>query len=179
MMRHVWNILSYMLFYALLGSLLGLGIGNLALLVSLGILSYGINWYILARLKLPEQQIIAVKKRFFVFGWKQYYLNLFFTVFLSLVICMPVYWMFYSEYPLDWRYIAGCWLLIFMNTNNIYEIRIRKKNIGIELLNQLCENRLTFRIHFVKEDEENLVCYTTLRGMKRLSQEKHNNFHHI
>lgn len=66
-----------------------------------------------------------------------------------------------------------------MNTNNIYEIRIRKKNIDFELLNQFRENRLTFRIHFVKEDEENLVCYTTLRGLKRLSQEKHNNFHHI
>lgn len=67
----------------------------------------------------------------------------------------------------------------FLNTNNVYEIRICKENVDVELLDQLRENRLTFRIHFVKEDEEKLVCYTTLGGMKRLSQKKHNNFHHI
>lgn len=178
-MRHIWNILSYMLFYALWGPILGLGLGSLPVLAGLGILSYGINLYTLRKLKLPEQQIIAVKKRFFVFEWKQYYVNLFFTIFLSFAICMPVYWIFYSEYPLDWRYIAGCWLFIYMNTNNVYEIRICKENVDVELLDQLRENRLTFRIHFVKEDEEKLVCYTTLGGMKRLSQKKHNNFHHV
>lgn len=82
--EHLWNIFSYMLVYLLLGFVVGFGIGNLFILVGLGLLSYGLNWYMLGKLDLPAVGIVEVKKRFFVLTWKWFYINLLFTVMLTM-----------------------------------------------------------------------------------------------
>lgn len=167
-MKHIWNILSYMLFYCLLGAIVGVGIGNLIILAVLGGLSYGINYRLLHRLYFSMRGIDSIKKRFFVFEWQRFYLNLLITVALTVLISASVYWLFYRDGVIDWRYIGACWVLVFLNTHNIYEVRFRKAVSNIELLQQIRDNRISGRVHFVKESEEFLVCYATYAGIKSI-----------
>lgn len=167
--EHLWNIISYMLVYLLLGFVVGFGIGNLFVLVGLGLLSYGLNRYMLGKLDLSALGIVEVKKRFFVLTWKWFYINLLFTVLLTMVIGAIVYLIFDLDAPEIGKYLGAIWLLLFINANNIYEVTFQIDTSDPDLLEELHENRITGKVRFVWQQENRIVCYATYTGMKALS----------
>lgn len=158
-----------MLVYLLLGFVVGFGIGNLFILVGLGLLSYGLNWYMLGKLDLPALGIVEVKKRFFVLTWKWFYINLLFTVMLTMAIGAIVYLIFDLDAPEIGKYFGAICLLLFINANNSYEVTFQIDTSDPDLLEELHENRITGKVRFVWQQENRIVCYATYTGMKVLS----------
>lgn len=158
-----------MLVYLLLGFVVGFGIGNLFILVGLGLLSYGLNWYMLGKLDLPALGIVEVKKRFFVLTWKWFYINLLFTVMLTMAIGAIVYLIFDLDAPEIGKYFGAICLLLFINANNSYEVTFQTDTSDPDLLEELHENRITGKVRFVWQQENRIVCYATYTGMKVLS----------
>ena len=70
------------------------------------------------------------------------------------------------------KYVLGCWIIIFVNTNNIYEITFNKEKIDPMLLKLHREDSLTDKTSSIKKNENNIICNAIISGIKILKRYK-------